>query len=97
MFHATNLWPFLDPRANFYLIRMLQLATTFDFVAHMVAATSAEWLALRCKSLHALQHASRYRSLALRGMAEALKSLSRENADAILAAFLIYSSVTPDG
>lgn len=78
--------------ANFEFInRLLQLATKFDFVAHALAATSADRLALQTKSNEAFQDASRYRRLALYGLHQAKTSISRENADAILAACFICS------
>ncbi|KAL6825390.1 hypothetical protein J3E69DRAFT_334219 [Trichoderma sp. SZMC 28015] len=75
---------------------MFQLATAFDFVAHMLAAASAERLAIRAKSHEASVDAYRYHTLALKGLREAMQSFSRSNADAILATALGCSYQMPD-
>lgn len=75
---------------------MFQLAATFDFVAHMLAAASAERLAIRAKSQEASVDAYRYHTLALRGLTQAMQSFSRSNADAILATALGCSYQMPD-
>lgn len=78
------------------LYRMFQLATTFDFVAHMLAAASAERLAIRAKSHEASIDAYRYHTLALSGLRQAMQSFSRSSADAILATALGCSYQMPD-
>ncbi|UKZ57193.1 hypothetical protein TrVGV298_011045 [Trichoderma virens] len=75
---------------------MFQLATTFDFVAHMLAAASAERLAIRAKSHEASVDAYRYHTLALRGLRQAMQAFSRSNADAILVTALGCSYQMPD-
>ncbi|KAL7914359.1 hypothetical protein GGI35DRAFT_439980 [Trichoderma velutinum] len=75
---------------------MFQLATTFDFVAHMLAAASAERLAIQAKSHEASVDAYRYHTLALKGLRQAMQSFSRSNADAILATALGCSYQMPD-
>lgn len=78
------------------LYRMFQLATTFSFVAHMLAAASAERLAIRAKSQEASVDAYRYHTLALSGLRQAMQSFSRSNADAILVTALGCSYQMPD-
>ncbi|PTB41311.1 hypothetical protein M441DRAFT_79471 [Trichoderma asperellum CBS 433.97] len=75
---------------------MSQLATSFSFVAHMLAAASAERLAIRAKSHQASVDAYRYHTLALSGLRQAMQSFSKSNADAILAAALGCSYQMPD-
>lgn len=78
------------------LCRMFQLATSFSFVAHMLAAASAERLAIRAKSHQASVDAYRYHTLALSGLRQAMQSFSKSNADAILATALGCSYQMPD-
>lgn len=75
---------------------MIQLATSFGFVAHTLAATSAERLAILTKSQEAANDASRYRALALNGLSREIKSFSRHNADAILSSYLGCSFIMSD-
>lgn len=59
-------------------------------------AKSAERLALVTKSTEALGDAERYKTLALEGMRKAIDSLSRDNADAVLCAFILLEHRTSD-
>ncbi|KAL7941433.1 hypothetical protein V8C42DRAFT_360838 [Trichoderma barbatum] len=72
---------------------MFQLATKFDFVAHMLSAASAERLAIRAKSHEASVDAYRYHTLAFRGLRQAMQTFSRNNVDAILATALGLRSI----
>lgn len=62
----------------------------------MLAAASAERLAIRAKSHEASVDAYRYHTLALKGLREAMQSFSTSNADAILATALGCSYQMPD-
>jgi hypothetical protein len=64
----------------------MQLSLEHDCVAYAIAAKSAKRLSLVTKNPTALNHAIRYRGLALSGLAAAVKSFSKQNADAILCA-----------
>jgi uncharacterized protein YcsI (UPF0317 family) len=75
---------------------MIQIATSFDFVAHTLAATSAERLAVLTRSQEASSDAARYRSMALNGLSREIQSFSKHNADAILSAYLGCSFIMAD-
>ncbi|KAL6831751.1 hypothetical protein V8C40DRAFT_237145 [Trichoderma camerunense] len=75
---------------------LFQLATHYDFVAHTLAATSAQRLAVTTKSHEASQDAYQYRKQALHGLYRAMGCFSKENADAILAASLGCSYIMSD-
>ncbi|EHK46946.1 uncharacterized protein TrAtP1_010441 [Trichoderma atroviride] len=75
---------------------LFQLATQYDFVAHTLAATSAQRLAVTTKSHEASLDAFHYRKQALHGLYRAMGSFSKENADAILAASLGCSYIMSD-
>jgi hypothetical protein len=76
---------------------MFQLAGSFSFVAHMLAAASAQRLAIQTKSHEAAMDAYRYQSLTLAGLRREMRSFSKSNADAILATLLGCSFQTHDG
>ena len=67
----------------------MRLSLEHDFVAHAIAAKSARRLSLVTKNPSALNHAICYRGLALSGLAAAVKSFSKQNADGILCASII--------
>ncbi|KAL7966184.1 hypothetical protein HDV63DRAFT_385735 [Trichoderma sp. SZMC 28014] len=75
---------------------LFQLATQFDFVAHTLAATSAQRLAVTTKSHEASLDAFLYRKQALQGLYRAMGNFSKDNADAILAASLGCSYIMSD-
>ncbi|PTB35792.1 uncharacterized protein TrAFT101_010638 [Trichoderma asperellum] len=75
---------------------LFQLATQFDFVAHTLAATSAQRLAVTTKSHEASLDAHQYRKQALHGLYRAMGSFSKDNSDAILAASLGCSYIMSD-
>jgi hypothetical protein len=75
---------------------MIQLATSFGFVAHTLAATSAERLAVLTKSQEASSDAARYRALALTGLSREIQMFSKHNADAILSSYLGCSFIMAD-
>lgn len=75
---------------------MFQLAVSFDYVAHMLVSASAERLKIRTESDDAVVDAYRYQAMALRGIREAVLTISRDNADAILAAALGCAYQMPD-
>ncbi|RFU74689.1 helicase [Trichoderma arundinaceum] len=75
---------------------LFQLATHYDFVAHTLAATSAQRLAVTTKSHEASEDAYQYRKQALHGLYRAMGSFSKDNADAILAASLGCSYIMSD-
>ncbi|EXU95012.1 Zn(2)-Cys(6) zinc finger domain protein [Metarhizium robertsii] len=75
---------------------MIQLATSFGFVAHTLAATSAERLAVLTKSQEAANDGARYRALALHGLSREIQLFSKSNADAILSAYLGCSFIMAD-
>lgn len=75
---------------------MIQLATSFGFVAHTLAATSAERLAVLTKSQDAANDGARYRALALHGLSREIQLFSKSNADAILSAYLGCSFIMAD-
>jgi hypothetical protein len=67
----------------------MQLSLEHDFVAHAIAAKSARRLSMVTKNPSALHHAIWYRGQALSGLAAAVNSFSKKNADAILGASII--------
>lgn len=69
-------------------LSIFQLANTFDFVTYMLAAGSASRLATIGKSREAADDAARYERLAIAGIAGAMQSLGKDNADAVLGAAL---------
>lgn len=75
---------------------MIQLAISFNFVAHTLAATSAERLSVLTKSQEAANDSARYRALALHGLGQEIQSFSRQNADAILSSYLGLSFIMSD-
>jgi hypothetical protein len=75
---------------------MFQLANHFDFVTYTLAAGSASRLATISKSREAVEDAARYHKLAMEGMTQAMQSLTRDNADAILGAALGCSYTLTD-
>ncbi|KFX99441.1 hypothetical protein V490_01795 [Pseudogymnoascus sp. VKM F-3557] len=75
---------------------MIQLAISFNFVAHTLAATSAERLSVLTKSQEAANDSARYRALALNGLGHEIQSFSRQNADAILSSYLGLSFIMSD-
>lgn len=75
---------------------MIQLAISFNFVAHTLAATSAERLSVLTKSQEAANDSARYRALALRGLGYEIQSFSRQNADAVLSSYLGLSFIMSD-
>jgi hypothetical protein len=79
-----------------HLFRMFQLANTFDFVTFTLAAGSAARLARISKSREAAEDAARYHKLAIAGISRALKSVTKDNADAILGAALSCSYTMSD-
>jgi hypothetical protein len=85
-----------DLRLTYWAIRLFQLATQFDFVAHTLAATSAQRLAVTTKSHEASLDAFHYRKQALHGLYRAMGSFSKDNADAILAASLGCTYIMSD-
>lgn len=74
----------------------MQLALSFDFVAYAVIAHSAGRLALVTKTSEAFEDAARFRTLALKGLNEAINSFSKDNADAILCASMCLSNQEHD-
>jgi hypothetical protein len=68
----------------------------FDFVANTVTAFSAERLAVRLGSSEAAQHAARYRNLAVQGLTQAIKCLSKGNSDAIVASYICCQDIVPE-
>ncbi|KAL7940572.1 hypothetical protein V8C42DRAFT_362196 [Trichoderma barbatum] len=75
---------------------LLQLATHYDFVAHTLAATSAQRLAITTKSQEASEDACHYGQKALRGLYKTMRCVSKDDADAILAASLGCSFIMPN-
>ncbi|KAM0255358.1 hypothetical protein ACHAQJ_005878 [Trichoderma viride] len=75
---------------------LFQLATHYDFVAHTLAATSAQRLAVTTKSHEASLDAYQYRKQALHGLYRAMGCFSKDNSDAILAASLGCSFIMSD-
>ncbi|KAL7943984.1 hypothetical protein V8C42DRAFT_327423 [Trichoderma barbatum] len=75
---------------------LFQLATHYDFVAHTLAATSAQRLAVTTKSHEASQDAYQYRKQALHGLYREMGCFSKDNSDAILAASLGCSYIMSD-
>lgn len=69
--------------------RFLQLAVNYEFVGHAAVALSAGRLAAATRSASACEDATLSHATALRGMREALASISPDNADAILGASIL--------
>lgn len=96
MRHVTDIVRLTQTILTVSNARMIQLATSFNFVAHTLAATSAERLSVLTKSQHAANDAARYRALALAGLSREIQSFSKHNADAVLSSYLGCSFIMSD-
>ncbi|KIW89895.1 uncharacterized protein Z519_09324 [Cladophialophora bantiana CBS 173.52] len=75
----------------------IQATAKYDFVAYAQIVAAASRIGKLTRMASVMEDAVRYRSLALKGLQQALASFSRENADGVLAASIsfMFNQPTP--